>query len=148
MFFLFPGCALIKSRLAICDCKFRIANVESVEYNSLRDPDRLEINLNIDCKNPDKAIEAVLDKLIFNFYVNNRETTASSVVKKVKIPPEATVQFPVSIQLSLSKIERAVFDVITSKKASYELKGTAFFSTPIGEKSIPVTISKGSWSGD
>lgn len=142
------GCAMIKSRLAIRDCKFQIANVGELQYDPFRASDKLGITLNIDCYNPNKTIEAVLDKLAFNLFVNDKKTVGGTVENKLKIPPEKTIQFPINVQLSLSDIEKTVFEVVKSGNANYELKGNAYFSTPIGESSIPVTISKGKWSGD
>lgn len=142
------GCAMIKSRLAVQNCKFQIANVGKIDYDPFKAPDKLGITINIDCYNPDKAIEAVLDKLTFNLFVNNTQTVAGNVENKLKIPPEKTIQFPVNVQLSLSDVEKTVFEVIKSGNANYELRGNAYFSTPIGESSIPVTISKGKWSGN
>jgi LEA14-like dessication related protein len=143
----FPGCALINKRLAIRNCEFRIADAASIKYEPFRDPDKLDITLKIDCRNPDKVMEAVLDRLTFNLLVNGQNTTSGTMNKKLNIPPEAVVQFPVNIRLSLSKVQKVVFDVINSGTATYELRGNAFFSTPIGERSVPVTIAKGSWSG-
>lgn len=142
------GCALIKSRLAICDCKFKIANIESVEYDPIKDADKINVTLNIDCMNPNKTIEAVLDKLAFNLFINGKNLADGTLTDKLKIVPQKTVSFPVNIGLSVSKVGKTILEVMQSNKATYELKGTASFSTIIGESSIPVTITKGKWSGE
>ncbi|MDD5530754.1 MAG: LEA type 2 family protein [bacterium] len=148
VFLTFSGCAMIKSRLAMKDCKFRIANIEAVEYNPLQDLDKVNVKLNIDCMNPNNAIEAVLDKLVFNLLLNGKNVADGKITDQLRVGPQKTVSFPVSIGLSLSKIGKTALEAIQSNKAAYELKGTAFFSTILGETSIPVTITKGKWSGE
>lgn len=148
VFFIFSGCALIQKQLAILNCKFQIASIGSVDYNPLKSLDVLGVTLNIDCKNPNSSVAAVLEKLAFDLYVNEQNMAESSIANNLTIPPNQTIQFPVNIQLSLSKAGSAIFDAIKSGTASYKLKGNAFFSTPVGEMTLPVTISKGKWSGD
>lgn len=142
------GCAMLKSHLAIRDCKFRIAEIGGINYDPLKAPDKLGISLNVDCYNPNEAVEAILEKLDFNLFINDSKTAMGKVENKLTVPPTKTIQFPVSVQLSLSDIGSTIFEVIQSGSANYELKGKAYFSTPLGESSIPVTITKGKWSGE
>lgn len=142
------GCTTLKSHLAICDCKFRIAEIGGISYDPLKAPDKLGISLNVDCYNPNKTVEAILEKLDFNLFINDSKTAMGMLENKLKVPPTKTVQFPINIQLSLSKIGNTIFEVIQSGSANYELKGKAYFSTLLGESAIPVTISKGKWSGE
>ena len=144
--FLFLNCAMLSSRLAISNCQFKIADVGAVQYNPLKNLDNLGLTLNIACKNPNQITEAVLDKLNLILYVNGQKTTSGNVENVTRIPPASTVQIPLSIQLSLSQVGKTIFDVVNSGKAAYELRGAVLIPTPIGEKSLPVTITQGSWS--
>ncbi|MBN2542053.1 LEA type 2 family protein [bacterium] len=145
----FTNCSLlqqVESRLAIKNCKFRIANVRDIRYNPVIDPNNLEFIINMECKNPNREVETILDKITFDLYVNDNKTTSGSISKQLTIEPLQVVTFPITVGLNLRDVSTAIFNAISNERADYRIEGTAFFNTPIGEISFPVTIKEGSWS--
>ncbi|MBN1755459.1 LEA type 2 family protein [bacterium] len=136
----------VQSRLAIKNCQFRIVSVRDITYNPLQDPDLIGFTINMDCRNPNESIETILDKLSFDLYINEEKTTSAIINDQIKIGPSKTVAIPVGVKVSIAEASSSIFQAIVDREANYKIKGNAYFSTPIGELSFPVTIKEGTWS--
>lgn len=143
------SCALIsqiKSRLNITECKFRISRVGKVSYNPLTNADNVGIKLFLECKNPNKKTETILDKIDFDFFVNRKKVTTGIIDKQIKVPPQQTEEFPVDLNLSISKVGNTLLQAIREGKAKYFFTGTAYIQTDLGEMNFDVKIKEGEWS--
>ncbi len=146
---LFINCSFlsqIESRLNVTKCKFRIAKLSKVEYDPLKDINAVTLNFQVDCRNPNDEVETILDKLDFNFFIDNQQVATGSVNRQIKIAPQATEQFPVALSLSVTEIGSSLLKAIQNHSAKYHFTGTAYIDTYLGEMSFDVMIKEGEWS--
>ncbi len=130
------SCAAVQERLAIKECKFSLISVKPYDF----DFNDFKVEFRIDATNPNK-IDAVLDKLKYTLYANDKGLISGSTGKGIKIPAKGTNSFSTTITLGYTELGEALISAIRSGKAEYKVKATAYIQTIIGEISYPVEIS-------
>jgi LEA14-like dessication related protein len=129
------GCAAIKERLAIKECKFALSSVTPYDF-SFSD---LKIDFVINVQNPN-TIDAVLDRLEYDFIVNQTGVFSGTTGKGLRIPSGKSAKFTTTITLEYTKLGAVLVDAIRLKKAAYRVKAESFIDTPLGAISYPVDI--------
>jgi len=129
------GCAAIQERLAIKECKFALFSVTPYDF-SFSD---LKIDFVINVQNPN-SIDAVLDRLEYNFLVNQTGVFSGTTGKGVKIPSGKSAKFTTTVTLEYTKLGSVLVDAIRLKKAAYQVKAKSFIDTPLGAISYPIDI--------
>lgn len=130
------GCSAIKERLAIKECKFRLASVTPYDFKF----SNLKVDFVISAQNPN-SIDAVLDKLDYTFFVNQTDVFSGTTGNGVKIPSGKSTNITTTITLEYTKLGSVLVDALRLKKAAYKVKATSYINTPIGAISYPVDIS-------
>jgi LEA14-like dessication related protein len=128
-------CTAIKERLAIKECKFALVSVTPYDF-SFSD---LKLDFVINVQNPN-SIDAVLDRLEYDFLVNQTGVFSGTTGEGLKVPSGKSAKFTTTITLAYTKIGSVLVDAIRLKKAAYEVKAKSFIDTPIGAISYPVDI--------
>ena len=129
------GCAAIKERLAIKECKFSLLSVTPYDF-SFSD---LKLDFVINVQNPN-SIDAVLDRLEYDFLVNQTGVFSGTTGEGLKVQSGKAAKFTTTITLAYTKIGSVLVDAIRLKKAAYEVKAKSFIDTPIGAISYPIDI--------
>jgi len=129
------GCTAIKERLAIKECKFALFSVTPYDFNF----SNLKIDFVINVQNPN-SIDAVLDRLEYDFLVNQTGVFSGTTGKGVKIPSGKSAKFTTTVTLEYTKLGSVLVDAIRLKKAAYQVKAESFIDTPLGAISYPVDI--------
>lgn len=129
------GCAAIQERLAIKECKFALSSVTPYDF-SFSD---LKIDFVINVQNPN-SIDAVLDRLEYNFLVNQTGVFSGTTGEGLRILSGKSAKFTTTITLEYTKLGAVLVDAIRLKKAAYEVKAKSFIDTPLGAISYPVDI--------
>ncbi|KPJ74515.1 hypothetical protein AMJ52_00260 [candidate division TA06 bacterium DG_78] len=130
------SCTAVQERLAFKECKFSFVSVTPHDFTF----SNLQLDFEIKAENPN-PINAVLDKLIYTFYVNDTNVFSGTTGNKITIPANKSKSFSTTITLEYTKIGEALIEVIKLKTANYKIKAKAYISTAIGEISYPVEIS-------
>jgi len=130
------SCSFIKERIAIKECKFTLTDVKPYDF-SFSD---LKIDFNIKGQNPNK-VDAKLDKLSYNFLINNKELFSGTTGKGITILSGKSTDFTTTISLDYNQVGDALVSAIKLGNVTYTVKATAYISTVIGEISYPVEIS-------
>lgn len=129
------SCTAVKERVAIKECKFSLLSVTAYDFTF----SNLKIDFKMRGYNPNK-IDAMLDKLVYTFYVNETDVFSGTTGKKIKIPAGKSEEFTTTIILEYNKIGETLIEAIKFKKADYKVKARAYVSTVLGEISYPVEI--------
>lgn len=128
----------IFQRVAVKNCQFSLESVDLVQV-ALSD---LTLGLKIGVKNPN-SIDVVIDRLGYQFFVNEHGVFTGSTGEGSKIPAGSSKTLTTQVKLNYLEIGSAVVSAIREQKAHYKLTGTVYLDTALGTFSFPVTILKG-----
>ena len=149
----FTGCELLEmllseasQRIAIKNCQFKIIDVFNVSYNPLRSLTDISFDMKIGVKNPNDSIDAVMDKIKFNLYVNEKDVLSTTTTQKITINAGSETSFTIPVTLNAINVGQTIVEAIEEEKADYKIIGTSYINTSYGELSFPITVTEGSWS--
>ena len=129
------SCTGIQERLAIKECKFSLFSVTPYDFQF----SDLKIDFEIKADNPNN-VDAILDKLTYDFYVNETQVFSGTTGQGIKIPAGKSKNFTTTTTLQYSKIGEAILEAIKFQNAAYKVTATVYIRTIIGEMSYPVEI--------
>ncbi len=129
------SCAAVKERVAIKECTFSLVSVTAHDFTF----SNLKIDFEIKGYNPNR-IDAVLDKFVYTFFVNETDVFSGTTGRGIKIPAGKSETFTTTMTLEYNKIGEALIEAIKFEKADYKLEARAYISTILGEISYPVDI--------
>jgi len=130
------SCTAVKERVAIKECKFSLVSATAYDFTF----SNLKVDFGIEVRNPNK-VDAVLDKLVYTFLVNETDVFSGTTGKGIKIPGGKKRTFITTITLEYNKIGEALIEAIKFRKAEYKVKARAYIETILGEISYPVEIT-------
>ncbi len=138
---LLSSCTPVASRLLVKNCRFSLAEVvlEDAGLTSLT------LRLGIEVENPN-MIEVILDRLAFDFYINNSKVFKGVIKERTVIPPGEARIVHTTVKLSILRLGISIYRAIKREEAEYLLKGKAYFDTKYGLIAIPVSIERGRFS--
>lgn len=119
------------------NCKFYLKSVE-IEKISLSS---LSLLFRIRIDNPN-SIDVVIDRLKYDFFINNIKVFSGITVKGIKIPKGSSKEHSTTINLKYKDLGRGLWDAIKRREAKYSLKGRAYIDTPFGSLNYPVEIQR------
>lgn len=99
-----------------------------------------DYTIGIDNPNP---VGLRLDQLDFNLYVNDNRIFTGVSNRRISIPANGVGDLQLHSRVGyqdLRALWNEVVDVIQGNRARYELRGTAYYNTPIGRLRFPVTV--------
>lgn len=97
----------------------------------------LEVYVNM--YNPNNGITATLDRMDYSVYANGNNLGNGQITQRVDIPPQGTKTVSSAFQVSYAGTLRAVWSALTGGgNIKWNLKGTAYFDTPLGTLNIPI----------
>ena len=101
----------------------------------------LEIYLNM--YNPNSGITATLDRMDYSVYANGNYLGNGQITQRVDIPPQGTKTVSSMFQVSYAGTLGAVWSALTQGgQIKWNLRGTAYFDTPLGIINIPINQYK------
>lgn len=130
-------CSQITQRLAILNCVYSFLDIEPVKMKTTS----LDLKLSIQIDNPNPA-DVILDKLGFDFFINDNKVFEGIMEKQMKIPNRSTSVLNHIIAISYLRAGAVIVTAIKEKRASYRLTGKVYYNTPIGNLEFPVDIVK------
>lgn len=136
--FLLSSCSQIAQRLAILSCKYSFLDVSPVNVGLTS----LDLKLSIEISNPN-SVDVILDKLGFDFFVNESKIFNGVMESKLNIPKGSNSILEHGIKISYIEAGTAIIKAIKGKKAAYRLRGKAYYDSPLGSIALPVDIVKG-----
>ncbi len=103
---------------------------------------KIDFDLAIDVENPN-TVGLRLDRMNFDLLVNGTRVVSGLTNQRIRIPAEGVGRLDLTASVGyneLSSIFREVVGWIQGSRPDYEVRGTAFYDTPIGQMSFPVTV--------
>ncbi|HUP45647.1 MAG TPA: LEA type 2 family protein [Thermoanaerobaculia bacterium] len=145
--------AAITLFLSGCSTVAQALNIENPRY-SFRDvrprvsialplsASTIDFEMTVAVDNPND-INLRLDRFDFSLFVNNSRILDSVANQQVRIPARGVGDVHLRGRVgydSIRSLWNEVVSVIQGDRARYELRGNAYYDTPIGEMRFPVTI--------
>jgi hypothetical protein len=103
---------------------------------------RIDFDLAIDVENPN-SIGLALDRMDFDLLVNGERVVSGLTNQRIRIPADGVGRLDLTASVGYSQIStlfQQVVGWIQGDRPQYEIRGNAFYDTPIGEMRFPVTI--------
>lgn len=145
--------ALITLVLSGCNTLAKNLNIENPTY-SLRNIDprvqialplsasSIDFDMTVGVNNPN-AVGLRLDRFDFTLYVNNSRILDSISDQQIRIPANGTGDVHLRARVGYNNIQNLwseIVGLINGNRARYEMRGNAYYNTPIGQMKFPVTI--------
>lgn len=102
----------------------------------------IDLDFSIDIENPN-TFGLRLDQMDFDVLLNGRQVITGVTNQDLRIPAQGIGRVELETRIGyddLRSIFREVAEVIQGGRPAYEIRGTAFYETPVGRMSFPLTI--------
>jgi len=139
--------------LSGCSSVARALNIENPRY-SIRDihprvdialplsASSIDVDFALEVDNPN-SVGLRLDQIDFNLFINDTRVLDSVSQQGIRIPANGRGDVRLSTRIGYQNI-RSIFteiaDVVRGNRARYEIRGNAYYNTPIGQMKFPVTV--------
>ncbi|MDR0292519.1 MAG: LEA type 2 family protein [Elusimicrobium sp.] len=134
--FFFFACASMQENYNMVNCKYDISQVQLTDFN----PNTISMDVSIAISNLSKTAAAAVKRFDGNLYVNDVNVSALTL-KDVRVTAGETKVVKSSLDIPLSNLGKLVGLVsMGSVSVDYVVRGTIYFTTPIGDLPFPVTI--------
>ena len=146
-------CALALATLTGCDTLRQTLNIQNPTFIlrgiqprvALAVPfsqSSIDFDFDIEVQNPN-TVGLRLDRIDFDLLVNGNQITRGFSSDRIQIPANGFGDVRIRTRVGYDDIRslfREVVDMVEGRRANYELRGRAFFNTPIGTMDFPLTL--------
>lgn len=128
-------------------------NIENPEY-MLRDvrprvsvalplsASTIDFDMLVEVRNPNR-VSLSLDRIDFDLFVDDQRIFDGQTLDRVRIPANGTGDVRIRAEVGYEDIRslfREVADAIQGDRAKYELRGRAYYDTPLGRLNFPFSV--------
>jgi len=140
---LLSGCAAVRQALHIENPRYTIRDIRPrVDIALPLSASTIDIDFAIEVDNPND-VGLNLDQIDFNLFVNDNAILDSVRSYDVRIPAKGRQDVQLQTRIGYQNV-RSLWDelvnVIRGRRAKYEIRGDAYYETPIGRMKFPVTV--------
>jgi LEA14-like dessication related protein len=108
-------------------------------------PPSIDLDLTIGVDNPN-PVALRLDRFDFDVFINNNAVlNGVRSDQGINIPANGLGDVRVNARIGYANIRtiyREIVDIVQGNRASYQLRGNAYYNTPIGQLRFPVEVSR------
>ncbi|HEX6101148.1 MAG TPA: LEA type 2 family protein [Thermoanaerobaculia bacterium] len=141
--FLLSGCAAVQSALNIENPRYAIRDIRPrVDIAIPLSASSIDIDFNLEVDNPN-SVGLRLDQLDFDLFINDTRILDSVSRQDIRIPANGIGDVQLQTRIGYQNIRNLwteVVDIVRGQRARYELRGNAYYDTPIGRLKFPVTV--------
>jgi len=135
------GCAALQN-LHIENPSYSIVDV--TPHVNLSIPPSMDFDFTVGVDNPN-PVNLALDHFDFNLFVNRNQVANGTTWDRINIPARGTGDVRLRTHVSYNNVKtifKQIADVVQGNRASYEIRGTAAYDTPVGRLNFPVTVDR------
>ncbi|MDQ3281505.1 MAG: LEA type 2 family protein [Acidobacteriota bacterium] len=137
------GCAAVQQALNIENPRYAIRDIRPrVDIAIPLSASSIDIDFALEVDNPNK-VGLRLDQLDFNLFINDSRVLDSISQQDIRIPANGRGDVRLRTRIGYQNIRSLwseMVDVIRGERARYELRGNAYYDTPMGRLKFPVTV--------
>lgn len=140
---LLSGCSTVQKALNIENPRYSLRNI--TPHVSLALPlsaSSIDIDFDLEVDNPN-SVGLRLDQLDFNLFINDSRVLDSVSRQELRIPANGVGSVQLRTRIGYDNVRSLwteIVDVVRGQRARYELRGNAYYETPLGRLKFPVTV--------
>jgi LEA14-like dessication related protein len=140
---LLSGCAAIRNTLNIENPRYSIRNIRPrIDIALPLSASSIDIDFALEVDNPN-SVGLRLDQIDFNLFINNNRVLDSISQQDLRIPANGRGDVNLRTRIGYQNV-RSLWDeivnVVRGNRAKYELRGNAYYDTPVGRLKFPVSV--------
>lgn len=141
--FLLSGCSALQRALNIENPRYTLRDIRP--HVSIAIPlsaSSIDLDFNLEVDNPN-SVGLRLDQLDFDLYINDSRVLDTVSSQNLRIPANGVGMVPLRTRIGYQNVRSLwteLVDVIRGQRARYELRGNAYYETPVGRLKFPVTV--------
>jgi len=140
---LLTGCAAVQQALNIENPRYSIRGIRPrVDIALPLSASSIDIDFNLEVDNPN-SVGLRLDQLDFNLFINDQRVLDSVSQQDLRIPANGIGAVELRTRIGYQNVRsiwNEVVDIVQGERARYELRGNAYYDTPVGRLRFPVTV--------
>jgi LEA14-like dessication related protein len=140
---LLSSCAALRQTLNIENPRYSIRDIRPrVDIALPLSASSIDINFAVEVDNPN-SVALRLDQIDFNLFINDNRVLDSISQQDIRIPANGRGDVNLRTRIGYENVRSLwteLVDVIRGNRARYELRGNAYYQTPIGRMKFPVTV--------
>ncbi|HYK02754.1 MAG TPA: LEA type 2 family protein [Thermoanaerobaculia bacterium] len=140
---LLSGCSALQGALQIENPRYNIRNIHPrIDIALPLSASSIDIDFAIEVDNPNR-VGLRLDQIDFNLFINDSRVLDSISQQNINIPANGRGDVNLRTRIGYQQIRslwNEVVDVIRGERARYEIRGNAYYNTPVGRLKFPVTV--------
>jgi LEA14-like dessication related protein len=140
---LFSGCSAVQQALNIENPRYSLRNIRPHVAIALPlSASSIDIDFDLEVDNPN-SVGLRLDQLDFNLFINNNRVLDSVSRQELRIPANGVGAVQLRTRIGYENVRSLwteIVDVVRGERARYELRGNAYYDTPLGRLKFPVTV--------
>jgi LEA14-like dessication related protein len=141
--FLFSGCSAVQKALNIENPRYSLRNISARPSLALPlSASSIDIDFDLEVDNPN-SVGLRLDQLDFNLFINDNRVLDSVSRQELRIPANGVGSVQLRSRIGYENVRSLwteLVDVVRGQRARYELRGNAYYETPLGRLKFPVTV--------
>lgn len=142
--FLLSGCAAVRSALDIENPRYSIRNIHPrLDIAIPLSASSVDIDFALEVENPNR-VGLRLDQIDFNLFINDTRVLDSISRQNINIPANGRGDVELRTRIGYQNIRSLwteIVDIVSGRqRARYELRGNAYYDTPVGRLKLPVTV--------
>lgn len=143
---LVTGCSTLARGLNIINPSYSIRDVRPrVDIAIPLSASSIDFDFMLGVDNPN-SVGLRLDRLDFNVFVDDNPIVDGFTNERINIPARGFGEVPFRARVGYSSIRnifRQVADLVQGNRARYEVRGRAYYNTPVGQLQFPVSVFHG-----
>lgn len=141
--FLLSGCAAVQQALNIENPRYSIRDIRPrVDIAIPLSASSIDIDFNLEVDNPN-SVGLRLDQLDFDLFINDTRVLDSTSQQGLRIPANGIGDVQLRTRIGYDNVRSLwseIVDIARGRRAKYELRGNAYYDTPLGRLKFPVTV--------
>jgi LEA14-like dessication related protein len=141
---LLSGCAAVQSALDIENPRYSIRNIHPrLDIAIPLSASSVDIDFALEVDNPNR-VGLRLDQIDFNLFINEARVLDSISQQNINIPANGRGDVNLRTRIGYQNVRslwQEMVDIVSGRqRAKYELRGNAYYQTPVGRLKLPVTV--------
>jgi LEA14-like dessication related protein len=137
------GCAAVQKALNIENPRYSLRDIRPrVDVALPLSASSIDIDFALEVDNPN-TVGLRLDQIDFNLFINDNRVFDSVSQQNINIPANGRGDVNLRTRIGYQNIRslwEEMVGVIRGNRARYELRGNAYYATPLGRLKFPVTV--------
>lgn len=140
---LLSGCAAARAALNIENPRYSIRDIRPrIDIAIPLSSSSIDVDFAIEVDNPN-SVGLRLDEIDFDLFINDQRILDSVSQQRIAIPANGRGDIQLRTRIGYQNIRSLwseVLDAIRGERAKYEIRGNAYYDTPLGRLKFPVSV--------